>query len=95
MGDLLIRNVSEDVRALLKARALKHGRSQSDEAKAMLESAVKEVEATSEKPFVSVWDAMAEIREKFRFTEEEHKEWEEILEKARKAPDRQVPDFEW
>lgn len=94
MGDLLVRNIPEDLRDALKTRASMHNRSVSDEAKSLLEKALQRVEPEDEKKFVSLWDAFQETRREFSLTEDEHQEFARILEEARKAPDREVPESE-
>ena len=94
MGDLLVRNIPEDLRDALKTRASMHNRSVSDEAKSLLEKALQTVDPEDEKKFVSLWDAFQETRREFSLTEDEHQEFARILEEARKAPDREVPESE-
>ncbi len=94
MGDLLIRNISDDLRSALKARAVAGGRSQSEEAKAMLEGVVKAEAQRSEKPFVSAWEALADIRRDYGVTDEEHAEFMKIIQEGRKVPDRPPPFFD-
>lgn len=91
MGDLLIRNIPDELRSALKARASAFGRSQSEEAKAMLESAIKAEAEAGKIAFVSAWDAMAEFREEFGLTDEEHAEFMKIIDEGRKVPDRPPP----
>ena len=68
MGDLLVRNIPEDLRDALKTRASMHNRSVSDEAKSLLEKALQTVDPEDEKKFVSLWDAFQETRREFSFT---------------------------
>lgn len=91
MGDLLIRNIPDDLRSALKARASAVGRSQSEEAKAMIESVIKAEVQAKEKAFVSAWDAFAEFRKEYGMNDDEHAEFMKIIEEGRKVPDRPPP----
>ncbi len=95
MGDLLVRNIPDELRAELKTLARAHRRSLSEEVQSLLNKAISSEVSESTKPFVSAADAFAEIRAQLNMTEEEHREWQEIVDNARKSPDRPVPDFNW
>ena len=95
MGDILVRNVPEELRETLKLRASANHRSLSEEVSALLNKAIRDNALENMKPFVSAADAFAEWRSRFDMSDEEHRQWQEIVDNARKSPDRPVPDFEW
>lgn len=95
MGDILIRNVPEELRETLKLLASANHRSLSEEVSALLNKAIQDNALESVKPFVSAADAFAEWRSRHDMSDEEHRQWQEIVDNARKSPDRPVPDFKW
>lgn len=57
MGQILIRGIPEDVMRAFKARAKRHGRSQEQEARMLIEEAARESES---------WERFAEFAERMR-----------------------------
>jgi plasmid stability protein len=95
MVDILVRNVPDELRAELKMLASAHRRSLSQEVQSLLSKAISSEKSAGAKQFVSAADAFAEMRAQLDMTDEEHREWQEIVDNARKSPDRAVPDFKW
>jgi plasmid stability protein len=94
VGDLLIRNVPEELRDALKARASAHKRSLSDEARVLLNAAIVAGEHNAMRPSPNAAEAFREFGIEMGQSADEEAEWLKILEDARKAPDRLVADFE-
>jgi plasmid stability protein len=94
VGDLLIRNVPEELRDALKARASAHKRSLSDEARILLNAAIVGGEHNVVPPVSNAAEAFREFGDAMGQSADEEAEWLKILEDARKAPDRLVADFE-
>ncbi|MGD8277852.1 MAG: hypothetical protein PVH00_07490 [Gemmatimonadota bacterium] len=57
MGQILIRGISEDVMKAFKERAKRHGRSQEQEARMLIEEAARESES---------WERFAEYAQRMR-----------------------------
>lgn len=91
MGDILVRNVPDELRETLKSLASAHRRSLSEEVRSLLDKAVLGENPERTKPFVSVADAFADIRAGLEITVDEHREWQQIVDNARNSPDRPVP----
>jgi plasmid stability protein len=95
MGDLLVRNIPEELRETLKMLANANHRSLSEEVGALLKKAIQDNASEDAKPFVSAADAFADWRARLDISDEEHRQWQEIVDNARKSLERPVPDFEW
>lgn len=91
MGDLLIRNIPDDLRIALKAQA--SGRSLSEAAKELLQVGLRSADKESPKE-LNLWEAMQNFLGDDGATEAEDEVYKEILQEARHAGDREVPDFE-
>jgi plasmid stability protein len=94
MGDLLIRNIPEELRDALKARANAHKRSLSDEACILLDAAITSKNGDVANPTPNAAEVFRELRSAMGNSPDNDAEWLKILDDARKAPDRLVADFE-
>ena len=94
MVDILIRDVSEPLRAELKARASRSGRSLSDEAKHLLRKGLQDV---GQEPGEAGLDTFDLLRLPFAdalLTDEEHTKMMEVTAECRNKARRDAPDFE-
>ncbi len=94
MGDLLIRNIPEELRDALKSRASAHKRSLSDEACILLNTAIAARENDAGQPTPNAAEAFRELSIAMGNSDDDDAAWAKILDDARKAPDRLVADFE-
>ena len=94
MGDLLIRNIPDDLRRGLANTAKQADQSLSDAATNAIRLGLIVMKDASVRPKVSLFDAIRLAIGDNLPTEEESRIYQEILDDARKAPDRKVPNFE-
>ena len=94
MGDLLIRNIPDDLRRGLANTAKQADQSLSDAATNAIRLGLIVMKDASGRPKVSLFDAIRSAIGDNLPTEEESRIFQEILDDARKAPDREVPNFE-
>lgn len=95
MGDILIRNIPDDLHEALKASASANHRSLSQEVGVLLRKSMLGGSGKQEKMSESAADAFAAMREAFGMTDEEHSQWQADIDGARKSVERPVPDFKW
>jgi len=96
MGDLLIRNMPDALKAGLAKKAEQNGRSLSEEAKARLRQSLLDDADTAIRPKRNAYDALRSIfvEEDALLSDEEHAEFMRAIEESRKDIGRPVPDFE-
>jgi antitoxin FitA len=96
MGDLLIRNIPDALKADLTKRAELNGRSLSEEAKARLRKSLLDDADTTVRPKRNAYDALRSIfvEEDALLSDEEHAEFMRAIEEGRRDTGRPVPDFE-
>ena len=94
MGDLLIRNISSDLKSTLAQKAAQSGRSLSEEAKIRLRRSLESEEGPLDTR--NAWDVLrgAFVDADALLTEEEHEEFMRAVEEGRKDMGRPAPDFE-
>lgn len=88
MTDLLIRDIEPETRAELEARAHRHGRSLSAEARSVLRAGMSVPE-----PEEGLGTRISRRFAKVGFTKEEHSDFEAALQRLRGQPQRPPPDF--
>lgn len=93
MGDLLIRNIPEALKADLATRAAKSGRSLSEEAKSLLRQSLDE--RYERKPEQNAYDMIrsAFVEADALMSDEEHRDFLSAIEEGRQDMGRPVPDF--
>ena len=94
MGDLLIRNIPDDLRRGLANTAKQADQSLSDAATNAIRLGLIVMKDASVRPKVSLFDAIRSAIGDNLPTEVASRLFQEILDDARKAPDREVPNFE-
>lgn len=86
MGDLLIRNIDDNLKRMLSDQARKHGRSLSEEALLQIRKSLAQRQEHPLKP----GDWLAAMITGARFEEDELAE----IERSRREPDRDPPAFD-
>lgn len=94
MGDLLIRNIPDDLRRGLAKAADVSGLSLSDMAKRVMTTGLRAIEPEIAAKPRSAWESMREALGDNLLTDEEHEEFMRIIEEGRRHPDRPPPEFE-
>jgi antitoxin FitA len=94
MGDLLIRNIPDELRRGLAQAADVSGLSFSDMAKRVMTTGLRAIEPeTAVKPR-NAWESTRNALGDGLLTEDEHEEFMRIIEDGRRHPDRPPPEFE-
>ena len=94
MGDLLIRNIPEELRLGLAKAADADGLSLSDAAKRAIMAGLKAVESANVPKQRNALEAIREALGENLVTDEEHEVFMRIIEEGRRRPDRPPPEFE-
>jgi len=95
MPDLLIRNIAPNLKSEIEKQAREAGRSLSDEVKHLLHVGLQRVRSeNAQPPGESAYDAIRSAFADCQASDEEHAEFERILEESRKQPWRPAPEFE-
>ena len=96
MGDLLIRNMPDALKADLAKKAEQNGRSLSEEAKLRLRKSLLEEPDVETRPKQNAYDAVRSIfvEADALMSDEEHAEFMRAIEEGRRDTGRPVPEFE-
>lgn len=94
MGDLLIRNIPDELRRGLAEIADSDGLSLSDAAKLAIEAGLRNTVPGSRAKPRNALEAIRDALGDNLATDEEHEEFMRIIEEGRRHPDRPPPDFE-
>lgn len=94
MADLLIRNIPEQLRTEIKARASRNQRSLSEEAKALLRKGLLDAANDTEEAGLDTFDLLRLPFADALLTEEEHRRMMRITTDSRQTAKRDVPEFE-
>lgn len=95
MGDLLIRNIPDAMKAELEQRARQNGRSLSDEAKVQIRRSLATVEAPEPRQFANALEALRSAFEEAGPLDDEYSRIMDEIEAQRKKDfGRPLPDFE-
>jgi plasmid stability protein len=94
MAQLIVRRIADDVKARLKARAVRHGRSVEAEVRAIIEEAMKGEEAEgAESARVGFGTLMRQRFSKDGLTEKEARLFNEAIERLRRGSKPRDPGF--
>jgi plasmid stability protein len=93
MPDILIRNIAPNLKRNIEERAKRAGRSLSEEMKLLIRAGLERDRPTGQGT-MNAYEAFREAFKDCLMTDEEHAEFERILEASRKQDWRDVPEFE-